>query len=164
MFCVAYSTPVDTGKVINLSFEEMYLRLNDSTAAQQTSAKVLKSLPGDIWRDFGQSGWGPHGDHAFMEFDYGTVARSYPYADQDAAGYGAVEREQNGDEKAQTTSPPTISPRARDLFVDGSCAWTEYYTDRTILEKAGSLYRQDFDLFGWYDLYAWRERLEACLQ
>ncbi|CAM9969291.1 unnamed protein product, partial [Laminaria digitata] len=64
---------------------------------QQSSTKVLKSLPGDIWRDFAESGWGPYGQHAFMEFDYGTVARHYPYADQDTAGdlsNQAVEREQ----------------------------------------------------------------------
>ena len=121
-------------------------------------------MPGDIWRDFGETGWGPHGNLAFMEFDYGTVARHYPYADHDAAGNQAVERGQNADERAEIPSPPTLSPRARDLFSDGSCAWTEYYTHRTILEKVGALYRQDFDLFGWYDLHAWRERLEVCLQ
>lgn len=35
---------------------------------------MLKSLPGDIWESFGASGWGPDGEHAFMEFDYGGVA------------------------------------------------------------------------------------------
>ncbi|CAM9272261.1 unnamed protein product, partial [Laminaria digitata] len=132
---------------------------------QYTSTKVLKSLPGDIWSDFGESGWGLHGKHAFMGFDYGTVARHYPFADQDTKGLvskAAVERKQDEETGDQTTSPPTFSPRARDLFSDGSCEWTEYYTDQTILEKIGGLYSQDFDLFGWYDLQVWRERLEAC--
>lgn len=127
---------------------------------------MLKSLPGDIWRDFGASGWGPDGKHAFIEFDYGTVARHHPYAtpDRDNGGNQAVEREDNEQPSGQTASSPTISPRARDLFSDGSCAWTKYYTDQTILEKVGRLYSQDFDLLGWYDLDAWREKLDACLK
>ena len=49
---------------------------------------MLKSLPGDIlWRSFGESGWGPQGKHAFMEFDYGSAVRHDVYADhQDGAG------------------------------------------------------------------------------
>ena len=125
---------------------------------------MLKSLPGDIWRDFGESGWGPNGKHAFMEFDYGTVARHYPYADQDTAENQPVGQNQNDETTGPTTASPTISLRAGDLFSDGSCAWTEYFTDQTILEKVGGLYSQDFDLFGWYDLDSWRGKLEACLK
>ena len=41
---------------------------------QDTSVEVIKSLPGGIWESFGESGWGPDGQHAFMEFDYGGAA------------------------------------------------------------------------------------------
>ncbi|CAM9511475.1 unnamed protein product, partial [Laminaria digitata] len=124
---------------------------------QRTSTKVLKSLPGDIWRSFGESGWGPEGKHAFMEFDYGTVAR---HDDREInAGHGGEAAE----EAQQTSGSPIASPRARDLFSDGSCAWTDYYADHAILDKVGRLYSADFGLFGWYDLDEWRERLQACL-
>ena len=125
---------------------------------------VLRSLPGDIWRDFGQSGWGPHGTNAFMEFDYGTVARQYTYADRDTTENQAVGREENEEASGRTTSASTLSSHAGDLFSGGSCAWTQYYTDLTTLERVGTLYSKDFDLFGWYDVDTWRERLEACLK
>ena len=79
---------------------------------------MLKSLPGDIWQTFGESGWGPEGKYAFMEFDYGTAARSDAYADQNASGHvwnEAMHQEQ---------STPTVLPSARDLSAKGSCAWT----------------------------------------
>lgn len=98
-----------------------------------------------------------------MEFDYGTVARHHPYADQDIDGNQAVGGEKNEDASGRPTSP-TVSFGSGHVFSDGSCTWTEFYTDQTILEKVGGLYSQDFDLFGWYDLHAWKERLEACLK
>ena len=107
------------------------------TFPQLTSKQVLKSLPADIWQSFGESGWGPHGNHAFMEFDYGTVAR------QDTV---------------------TSSPRARDLSSDGSCAWIEYYADQAILDKVGRLYDVDYDTFGWYNLNPWKVKLEECFK
>lgn len=98
-----------------------------------------------------------------MGFDYGTVARTYKDAEQDTAENQAVEREQTGEAGGEITPPLTTSVHAGHLFKDGSCAWTEYYTDQKILEKVGRLYSQDFELFGWYDLHAWRERLYSCL-
>ncbi|CAM9890433.1 unnamed protein product, partial [Scytosiphon promiscuus] len=44
---------------------------------QETSTEVLKSLPGGVWEAFGASGWGPDGEHAFMEFDYGEAASTW---------------------------------------------------------------------------------------
>ncbi|CAM9252771.1 unnamed protein product, partial [Laminaria digitata] len=134
---------------------------------QRTSTKVLKSLPGDIWRSFGDSGWGPDGKHAFMEFDYGTAVRHVAYADQDNAGDISdriVQWEQNGwhGGNTSTSAPPNVSPRARDLFSAGSCAWTEYYANQTMLNKVGHLYSADYGLFGWYDIKSWHERMEAC--
>lgn len=131
---------------------------------------MLKSLPGDVWSSFGESGWGPEGKHALMEYDYGTAIRQGMYADQDGADRllrNSVEREPNewhdraGD---QTSDPPTISPRARDLVSADPCAWTKYYVDQTILDKVGHLYRADYSLFGWYDLDSWHEMLEVCLK
>ena len=118
---------------------------------------MLKSLPGDIWQNFGESGWGPEGKHAFMEFDYGTVSRHDTYADQVDAGRTskAMKREQKN---------PTASSRAQNLFLGDSCAWTEYYSDHAILDKVGLLYSEDFELFGWYDIAVWKKRLEACLK
>ncbi|CAM9549883.1 unnamed protein product [Laminaria digitata] len=125
---------------------------------QHTSTKVLKSLPGRIWQSFGESGWGPDGKHAFMEFDYGTAVRHDVYADQDAEGHPSNEAVK------QEQSTPTASPRARDLSANGSCAWTEYYADQAILDKVGRVYGVDFEFFGWYDIESWKERLEACLK
>ena len=106
-----------------------------------------------------------------MEFDYGSVVRHDVYADPnnaDPPSDVAVEREQSvgheGEAEDARSSPTTVSTRARDLFSEGSCAWTEYYTDQNTLEKVGRLYSADFDLFGWYDLDSWRERLDACLK
>lgn len=129
---------------------------------------MLKSLPGDIWRSFGESGWGPEGKHAFMEYDYGTAVRHDVLADQDGSGRllnKVVERQVNewhGWEENIPSSPPTASLRARTLFSDGSCGWTEYYTDQKTLDKVGHLYSADYGLFGWYDLDSWKERLQAC--
>ena len=104
-----------------------------------------------------------------MEFDYGTAVRHEVYAEQDDSGRlsnRVVEREQNEwhgwGAEVQTSAPSTASFRARDLFAEGSCAWTEYYADQNILDKVGHLYSADYDLFGWYDLASWQERLEAC--
>ena len=150
----------------------MLVQYNNLVVLQDTSTKVLKSLPGDIWRSFGESGWGPQGKHAFMEFDYGSAARHDVYADQqeaDRVPNEGVKRVQNygrdgqvGDD--QNTSLTTIARRARDLFANGSCAWTEYYADQTILDQVGHIYSADFDLFEWYSLDSWRQRLEACLK
>eukprot|EP00904_Undaria_pinnatifida_P002354 jgi/Undpi1/12119/HiC_scaffold_5.g01795.m1 len=133
---------------------------------QETSTMVFKSLPGDIWRNFGQSGWGPHGKHAFMEFDYGTVARHYPYVEINTDGLvsnKAIEPDLPEYEEGQNNAAPTISPRAQELFSDGSCGWAEFYTDLKMLDSVGRLYGDDYELFGWYDLQPWRERLELCL-
>lgn len=93
-----------------------------------------------------------------MEFDYGTVAQQEEYANHDAADQMSddiVRRKQN---------TATGLLRTRDLFSDGSCAWTEYYTDDAILDKVGRLYGEDYDMLGWYDIKSWQERLEACLK
>ena len=119
---------------------------------------MIKSLPADIWQSFGESGWGPHGKHAFMEFDYGTVARQDMYADDAAAGHFSDEVMQ------QETVTVTSSPRARELSADGSCAWIEYYANQAILDKVGRLYDVDYDTFGWYSLNPWKARLEECLK
>lgn len=99
-----------------------------------------------------------------MEFDYGTVARHSAYANQDAPEDQPAGEEQREKPGVHMTSLATISPRARDLFSDGSCAWTQYYTDGAMLERVGDLYSQDFALFGWYDLHAWQKRLKECLK
>lgn len=132
---------------------------------------MLKSLPGDIWHSFGESGWGPDGKHAFMEYDYGTAARHDVLVDEDGAGRLSNETAEGKREKwhrreaaVSRSATPTVSPRAGDMFTGDSCAWTEYYADQNILEKVGHLYRADFELFQWYNLNAWRDRLEACLQ
>ncbi|CAM9444879.1 unnamed protein product, partial [Laminaria digitata] len=139
---------------------------------QQTSTKVLKSLPGNIWRSFGKSGWGPDGKHAFMEFDYGTAARHDVYTDEGDTGRrlsketAEAEREtwHRREAEAPGSAPPAAPPRARDMFSGDSCAWIEYYADENILKKVGHLYKADFDLFEWYKLDAWRDKLEVCLQ
>lgn len=107
-----------------------------------------------------------------MEFDYGSALRHDVYADQEDAGgpaNEAVKRQPSAGRDGQVdtvpnSSPTTIPRRARDLFSDGSCAWTEYYTDQRILDKVGQLYSADFGLFEWYDLKSWRQRLAACLK
>lgn len=71
------------------------------------------------------------------------------YAGRDTAGHASIE---------------TRSSRARDLSSDGSCAWTKYYVDQAMLDKVGRVYVQDFELFGWYDIEWWKERLEECLK
>lgn len=104
-----------------------------------------------------------------MDFDYGTVARHNANAEQEDLRSSVnedMERERTnwfpGWGEGQTPDPPKDSIRARDLFSDGSCAWTEYYANYNILEKVGRLYSSDFGLFGWYDLDSWKQRLEEC--
>lgn len=101
-----------------------------------------------------------------MEFDYGTVARQYPYVETNTDGLvsnKAIEPDLHEYEEGQNNAAPTISPRAQQLFSDGSCAWAEFYTDLKMLDSVGRLYGDDYELFGWYDLQPWRERLELCL-
>lgn len=120
---------------------------------------MLKSLPGDIWQSFGESGWGPEGEHAFMEFDYGTVTeQAVHHADGVAVDITLNEALDQG------KSSPIVPPRARDLSSGGSCAWTAYYADHAMLDKVGRLYSEDYDTFGWYDLSLWHARLDTCLK
>lgn len=79
-----------------------------------------------------------------MEFDYGSVISSSLLGDV-------------------SLSVLSVPRRARDLFEGDSCEWTKYYSNRGILEKVGRLYAGDYNLFGWYDLDHWMERLDACL-
>lgn len=115
---------------------------------QDTSAKVLKSLPGGIWDKYGESGWGPEGQHSFMEFDYGK-----PYQD-------------SGDSPSDTSpSSGKVTPRrTRDLFADGSCAWTEYYVDERVLDIVKVLYSSDYKLYAWYEIGHWKERMRECFK
>jgi len=53
--------------------------------------------------------------------------------------------------------------RARDLFEEGSCAWTEHYGDMGILEAVAKIYKKDYNHHRWYKLDTWRARLQACL-
>ena len=90
-----------------------------------------------------------------MEFDYGTAVRHEVYAEQDDSGRlsnRVVEREQNEwhgwGAEVQTSAPSTASFRARDLFAEGSCAWTEYYADQNILDKVGTCTAQTMTYLG----------------
>lgn len=113
-----------------------------------TAAKVFKSLPGDIWEDYGASGWGPYGEGAFMESDYGgAVQRTI-----DNAGSGSV---------GGALDDFGIPRRASDLFED-SCRWTEWYTDIKMLETVAALYEVDFSLYGWYSIDHWKKEFERC--
>ncbi|CAB1105808.1 unnamed protein product [Ectocarpus sp. CCAP 1310/34] len=121
---------------------------------QKTSTELVKSLPGDIWEAFGKSGWGPEGQYAFMEFDYGRNARR-----RQGGPVGEEAQRPEGNDKDEP-----LPPRARDLF-DGEdlCAWAEYYTDLETLETVGKIYELDYIYYRWYRLDSWRERLQACL-
>ena len=106
-----------------------------------------------------------------MEFDYGTAARHVTDTDGDSSDSLREDTEKEEREKWHLLEtgglgsvPLSVPPHARDLFAGDSCGWTEYYSDQSILEKVGQLYKPDFDLFEWYNLDTWRERLDKCLQ
>lgn len=123
---------------------------------KKTSTEVLKSLPGDIWETYAETGWGPHGDKSFMSFDYRK-----PYQDETLAKDGSSGDSTKGEKTAPGMPPPH---QAQDLFEGDSCAWTEYYRDEQTLNAVARLYAADFDMFGWYNLDEWRERLFRCLR
>ena len=118
-----------------------------------TSTKVLQSLPGGVWEAYGASGWGPNGNYAFMEFDYGGVV-----------GAGQDNTRVPFDQGNGWYLNETIPRHASALFEQTSCAWTKYYASEEILEAVGRLYSSDFAAYRWYDLNGWRRRLKACLQ
>lgn len=126
---------------------------------QNTSTKVLKSLPGGIWDTYAASGWGPNGDHAFMEFDYGRASRD----NQRGPKARVISGEKYGPNEAGThISSQRFAGRTRDLFQKNSCAWTRYYRNNEILERVGLLYAEDYRIFGWYSIKYWINRLDAC--
>lgn len=125
---------------------------------QKTSARVLKSLPGGVWDDYGASGWGLDGTSSFMEFDYDDVRRN-DFFDENMNPDGAAK----GGEQFEP-SKREAPHRARDLFEEGSCAWTQYYTHEDLLMKARSIYAADYDLYQWYSVSTWVDRFRLCMK
>lgn len=126
---------------------------------QKTSTKVLKSLPGGLWGEYGASGWGPDGKYAFMEFDYGSVLRQNksPTGDDVGVVAGAAGGANDG---VEGSSSPL---RARELFEANSCDWVKFYPDEAMLKRVAALFSIDYDILGWYSLDPWIERLHECL-
>lgn len=122
---------------------------------QKTSTEVLKSLPNDIWNTYGASGWGPRGEHAFMEFDYRAGLLEGDEGRESTVKDGAGSNEKDA-------APRAAPRRARDLFDNGSCAWTAYFPDEETLNKVRSLYASDYDHFHWYGVDYWKQRLKEC--
>lgn len=140
---------MSTLRICALTCLSLRLQLNAlPPLTQSTATEVFKSLPGDIWQDYGASGWGPHGKDAFMQFDYGgAVIRSIENVDPGSVG--------------ETLDGLGIPSRTSDLF-EGSCRWTEFYTDVEMLETVATLYELDFSLYGWYNIDGWKEEFKRC--
>lgn len=130
---------------------------------------MLQSLPGGLWEAYGASGWGPAGNHSFMDLDLGgIVGASEGYRVQPDLRVDLRDHEVNS--KDDMASAPAVRmneaiPRHTSMLFNGeSCAWTKYYADLETLERVGKFYAKDFRMYRWYSLDRWRERLKACLQ
>lgn len=134
--------------------------MGTDTFTKKTSTEVLKSLPGDMWDEYGASGWGPDGQNAFMEFDYGSVLRSDKVLPNTSGGTdGGAGDVAGGEIPAESPS----SGHAYNLFKADSCDWMRFYPDEDTLERVAALYSMDYITFGWYGLGPWIDRMHACL-
>lgn len=113
-----------------------------------------------MWDEFGASGWGPDGQNAFMEFDYGSILRSNKAVATASRGADGVADDVAGGEIPAELPTPV---HARNIFKADSCDWMMYYPDEDTLERVAALYSMDYSTFGWYGLGPWIERIHACL-
>lgn len=121
------------------------------------------SLPGQLWENYGASGWGPDGTQAFMEYDYGAIDRQNIRNDGLGRAFNHdASHDWDKQIQAQQISEPVRIPRNVRDVIDNSCKWTLYYTDEKILRNVGRAYAMDYELYGWYSIDHWLERLKKC--
>lgn len=109
------------------------------------------SLPGNVWNKYGASGWGPNGNQAFMEYDYGAIGTQ-----------NVTRMTRAAEVLSDSINHPAIPNHAGHFFEEGSCKWTQYFTNEDILYKIEQVYQADYHLYGWYNISVWIQRLRSC--